>query len=101
MIVFILTMPQNNSWNGRWSGQENIYAKVSSESAYGMKNIEEKNHYYSFGDGWVACVEVKRVDTKTANSYRKKSKGFCGYEWMIDEIIKFGTIRTEQERKNA
>ncbi len=27
-LVFTLTMPNNNSWNGRWSGAGNLYAKV-------------------------------------------------------------------------
>ena len=25
MIVFKLSMPNNNSWNGRWSGDEDVH----------------------------------------------------------------------------
>ena len=30
MISFDLSMPSNNSWNGKWSGEGRLYAKVMS-----------------------------------------------------------------------
>jgi hypothetical protein len=29
---------------------------------------------------------VRAVDAKEARQIRKKSEGFCGYDWMIDSI---------------
>ena len=26
VALFILTMPKNNSWNGKWTGEGNLYA---------------------------------------------------------------------------
>lgn len=60
--------------------------------------IEEKSHYYNFGDGWGANVKVEIVGPSEAKLRRKVSKGFSGYEWMIDEILEHGRIRTREER---
>lgn len=51
-------------------------------------------HPYNFGDGWLARVDVSQVDAKEASRLRKASKGFCGYEWMIDSILTRGMIST-------
>ena len=29
--------------------------------------------------------------------YKKKSDGFCGYDWMIESIIKYGEIRYKRD----
>lgn len=31
MIAFILTMPNIGSWNGRWSGENDLHAIVKTE----------------------------------------------------------------------
>jgi hypothetical protein len=98
-LCFTLSMPSVNSWNGKWSGAERLYAKVinfgktkkSNENAQFILNKE--CFYYNFGDGWSACVTVKEVDSKEAATVRKKSDGFCGYDWMIDSIIDIGEIK--------
>jgi len=93
VFVFELSMPGVNSWNGRWTGEEGYYAKT--------RNIPEadaaalRGYYsYNFGDGWRAGVTVRRVDGRAAAKIRKKSSGFCGYDWMIDSILRHGDIRT-------
>ena len=54
------------------------------------------NHYYNFGDGWGANVSVRIVEgAKSRNQAIKGSKGFCGYDWMIDSILKHGKIIAE------
>jgi hypothetical protein len=63
-----------------------------------MKEREGGSFYYNFEDGWVASV---RWEVKTATECRRivaRSKGFCGYDWMIDEILKHGRILTRGER---
>lgn len=102
VALFILTMPKNNSWNGKWSGEGNLY--VYSQVAFRRgkaiyPNLKEGNFYYDFGDGWGANVEVKYITPSEAKSIMRKSKGFCGYKWMCDEIMKLGRIRNVAERR--
>jgi len=93
LIAFVLTMPNVGSWNGKWSGESNYYARVRKYPLeVGKKIINQRSYYYSWNDGWGANIEAKRVDSKEAQIIRKKSKGFYGYEWMIDSIEKNGKI---------
>lgn len=107
LVAFILGMPSNNSWNGRWSGEAKIYAVVKQFSD-AKKNQERnskilaKGYYsYNFGDGWRASVEVRKVDTNEARKLRRQSAGFCGYEWMIETILEHGEIRCTVRDKNG
>ena len=34
-----------------------------------------------------------KVNAAAERSLMKMSDGFCGYDWMIDSIIKYGEIR--------
>lgn len=76
-------MPGVNTWNGSWSGKNKLYVLIreSKDDLTGYYN-------YDFGDGWRACVEVEEVDAKEARKLKRQSDGFCGYEWMVDSIIK-------------
>jgi len=102
LLSFTLSMPNNNSWNGKWSGQGILYARVINvgRSKKAMKDAEEilraGYYHYNFGDGWAAGVTVKEVDKKEAAMIRRKSHGFCGYDWMIDSIRNYGVIQTEE-----
>ena len=95
MIAFILTMPRNNSWNGKWTGDESLFCRIM-ENRSVPKEYHGKDFQYDFGDGWVANVEVRKVDCKEANRMRKKSRGFCGYDWMIRSILANGYIEHER-----
>lgn len=86
--MFILSMPSNNSWNGKWSGEGNNYSVA--RNLTGKQATRLKNYYsYAFGDGWVAGVTVR-----PAKPREKASGKFYGYEWMIDSILYNGEIRT-------
>lgn len=107
-ILFVLTMPNNNSWNGKWTQEGELYCKVrtypfrsnSKVMNESLKNVLfTKGCYYDFGDGWGAYVSVKECTLAEKNKYNKLSKGFCGYDWMIDELEKYGRIRTRKERQ--
>jgi hypothetical protein len=90
-ISFELSMPGRNSWNGRWSGESTVYAIVYSFRK--MPTTFKLGYYsYDFGDGWRAAVTVREVDKPTAKMLKKRSKGFCGYDWMVDSIISDGAI---------
>lgn len=102
LLAFTLSMPNVASWDGKWSGEGRPYVKV--HTINGPKAIDltcKGSFYYDFGDGWGASVGVRRVDSATAKKLRKQSKGFCGYEWMIREIIDYGRIKTLAERTKA
>lgn len=93
---FTLSMPNRASWNGRWSGEDRQYVIVKT---FVQREFKEKlskligNHYYNFGDGWGANVEVKVVDAAAQKRLMKASAGFCGYDWMVDSLIKHGRIQ--------
>lgn len=90
-IAFTLTMPGRNTWNGRWSGDEDLFVVIKN---FRKPPTAFKLGYYSynFGDGWQAAINVQEVTSPAARKMRKQSKGFCGYEWMIDSIIRDGQI---------
>lgn len=94
MIIFTLSMPNRGSWNSRWSGEDRVYARIFHNNDV-PKDIIGKDFYYNWDDGWCACVSVTKVDSKEAAKIRKKSAGFCGYDWMIRSIIKNGEIIVE------
>lgn len=75
MIIFTLSMPTRGSWNGRWSGEDRVYARIFHNNDV-PKDIIGKDFYYNWDDGWCACVSVTKVDSKEAAKIRKKSAGF-------------------------
>lgn len=99
MIAFILTMPNRGSWNGRWSGENDLHAIVKTERSV-PKDVIGKSFCYRWDDGWSACVSVEKVDCREGNKLRKKSRGFCGYSWMVDSIIKKGVIEYMAESED-
>lgn len=102
LISFELTMPNVGSWNGIWTGKKTAHFIVKKCSKEQIEKINLKNNknsfLYDFGDGWTACVKVERIDYTQAPLRRKVSNGFMGYEWMVDEIIELGRIKTRSER---
>lgn len=96
MIAFFLSMPHVASWNGQWSGEGKIYARVRKDSDV-PKEYVDQTFEYTWSDGWGASVSVEHVDAKEAAKIRKQSAGFCGYDWMIDSIIDHGKIMTPEE----
>ena len=94
MIVFELTMPRVGSWNGRWSGADRRYIRTKDERKV-PKELWENSYCYRWDDGWGACVSVKRMSATEAKKLEKKSSGFCGYDWMIESLIKDGYIHTK------
>ncbi len=102
IVSFELTMPNVGSWNGKWTGSDKKYFKVRkfTNDEYKekieplMNNKEYENFYYSFGDGWGANIRMEIINSEISRKRQKISAGFCGYEWMIDSIIKNGKIVT-------
>lgn len=115
-LSFKLTMPNVGSWNRKWTSEDklfyiikkvsdDVYEKImkdaKSEPIYKGAFVREQigetppmtSFYYSFGDGWGASVIVEKVDSKEANKRKRISKGFSGYDWMVDNIILYNEIR--------
>ena len=98
ILCFRLSMPNNNSWDGKWSGEDNLYAIVKHfkgklATAKAQVILDKSYFQHNFRDGWSARVTVKKVDAKEARRIRRLSQGFCGYDWMIDDIIEDLEIR--------
>ena len=97
LISFELSMPSNNSWNGKWSGEGRCYVIIKSFRK--MPSTFKLGYYtYNFGDGWRAGVTVREVTSTAARKLRKQSVGFAGYDWMVNEIITYGQIKPLEER---
>ena len=98
ILSFTLSMPNNNAWDGKWTGDSIFYArainfgKSKKAESRAQEILDEKYFHYNFGDGWAAGVTVKKVTSQEARIIRKNSKGFCGYDWMIDSIRDHGDI---------
>lgn len=101
-LCFTLTMPNRGSWNGRWSGENDYYAvtRVLPRKGAGRDaalQLVGRSFHYSWSDGWGANVSVRLIDGREASVVRKRSKGFCGYEWMVDSLLKRGRILADHE----
>lgn len=98
-LCFTLSMPRNNSWNGKWTGDEKFYARTREFTEKKAAQIISGGSYgYNFGDGWYARIDVKEISGEEKRKIDKKTSGFCGYEWMIDSIVYNGDIRIESKR---
>lgn len=104
ILSFELTMPNIGSWNGQWTGQGSKYYKhISVSKSEGEKILEGKERnswFYDFEDGWGISVSVIRVLASEKNKRERISKGFCGYDWMIDEILYYNRILEKQLRSD-
>lgn len=94
-VLFRLSMPSVNSWNGRWSGEEKNYVLVKSVPDVRAAELGlPKSWTYSFGDGWVARVSGCEMGP---GERKPKSDGFCGYDWMVANILRWGTASCQCE----
>lgn len=90
-IEFKLGMPSNNSWDGKWSGADRNYTIVRRlTDAKAIELLKQRRFTHAFGDGWVASVDVREL---AKGERPKKSDGFCGYDWMVTNIIANGQTR--------
>ncbi len=82
---------------GKWTGGGKPYVRVRRyPSDHADKILARGSYYYNFGDGWGASVAVEQVDSKEAAKLRRRSAGFCGYDWMIDSIERHGRILADE-----
>ena len=100
-LVFTLSMPNVNTWNGRWSGEGKKYAKYRHFTKADFEKVRDvagKSYSYRWEDGWRAMVSVEHFHTsKEAQREVKGSDGFLGYDWMIDSILEHGEIKVPED----
>lgn len=97
MLLFKLSMPNRGSWNGSWSGEDNYYAVIRKVKSDRDITSLLGSHYYAWPDGWGAEVTVSIINSKEAVKVRKKSRGFYGYDWMVDSLLNYGKIMNSLE----
>ena len=103
LLCFKLSMPNVGSWNSKWTGANSLYARVvnfgsSKKAKEKAITILNKGYFhYNFGDGWSTGISVSQINAKEAASIRRKSAGFCGYDWMIESIKDNNQIRPTQK----
>jgi hypothetical protein len=106
IACFELTMPNIGSWNGRWTGEgkkyyviQHVYKKQESGKRILelLDGKESVSFYHRWEDGWGANVRLELIDAGERRRRQKVSAGFCGYNWMIDSIIKHGKIIIESK----
>jgi len=94
-VIFTLSMPNAASWDGKWSGAGMKYFIVKhlpKKVLYfiGVTPEKPKNWYHGWSDGWGANVKARMMVT---GERQGKSDGFCGYDWMVENIIKFDNTK--------
>ncbi|MHB8281271.1 MAG: hypothetical protein ACYDDE_00535 [bacterium] len=87
----------NNS--GKWSGYSKKHGKIIklSESDFKkFKNTVQNKYFWShrFSDGWLISFSLNIIDSYKANKIKKTLDGVCGYENIVNEIIKTGEIKS-------
>jgi len=94
IIKFELKMTNIASWNGKWSGEKEQFVNFRNlskgkilELLGGQNGTETKYYRHDWKDGWGCNVVVSRSNAKEKRKL-KKHINFCGYEWMIENIIK-------------
>ena len=94
-VEFRLSMPNVNTWNWRWTGEGRNYTitkNLTNKKAIflGLDKVKNTSWHYHWSDGWSACVTATVIPK---GERVRKSDGFCGYNWMVDEIIWYNEIR--------
>ena len=96
-VLFVLTMPDVASWDGKWSGEGNRYAVVRqlpqpviTDLGIRGERFAPVSWRHNWKDGWCAEVSARLMQK---GERLGKTLGFYGYDWMVDNILEYG--RTE------
>src|SRR5690606_22351437 len=80
------------SWNGQWSGEGRNYVIVRNVPSETVAKWGRMSWRHGWGDGWCACVTARVMEK---GERKPKSDGFCGYDWMVNNIIRWGTTQCQ------
>lgn len=94
-VEFRLSMPSRGSWNGGWSGADRNYAIVRSLTTAQLDALMEgepkRSWFHRWDDGWCAQITARVM---SPGERVKKSDGFSGYDWMVANILAYGSPYT-------
>ena len=93
-------MPNSGSWNGRWSGEKDRHCIIRDYSEKDFENYKKNligTWFYRWDDGWTACINGDEITRETATKLKRLKTSFCGYDWMVGSIVKYGKIMTPNE----
>ena len=100
-LLFTLTIPKPPSWNGKWSlaHEKHTRARTFLDNEYYQLPLNIiGTHYYRWNDGWTAQIDVTVTNSdRKKERHLKNSAGFCGYDWMIDSLLKCGEIKSQYD----
>lgn len=91
-VEFRLSMPGRSSWDGRWSGQDRNYLLVRTvPNAVADELMAVGSWFHRWDDGWTAQVTARVM---APGERASKTAGFAGYDWMVTNIIAYGSPYT-------
>ncbi len=91
-VEFRLSMPgRGNAVSSSWGADRNYTRVLSVSAETATKLITEQPYFHRWDDGWMADIHVRVMKTGERPA---KSSGFAGYDWMIDNIIRYGSPYT-------
>jgi hypothetical protein len=93
-VEFRLTMPKRASWDGKWSGERKNYTLTRELEDVDATKVDGRSWSYNWPDGWQARVDARIVRN---GEPEVESNGFCGYDWMVRSILRFGEIYASHE----
>jgi hypothetical protein len=99
VVEFKLSMPGRSSWDGRWSGEGKNYVIRRELSHDALARLFDapsgvdltacrRIWTHRWSDGWLAQIAARVVP---AGEDLPKSDGFCGYDWMVENILRTGS----------
>ena len=91
-VEFRLSMPSSGSWNGGWSGADRNYVIVRTlPDEKAVEVVSGGPYYHRWDDGWGASISARLMDR---GERAQKSDGFSGYDWMVANIVAYGSPYT-------
>ena len=94
-VEFKLAMPNQGSWDGKWSGEDRNYTLTREIEDDQACKLDGRSWSYGWPDGWRAEISVRVVHE---GETLKPSHGFHGYDWMVESILRYGKIYADHEQ---
>ena len=66
MLLFALSIPNIGSWNGQWTGSDKVYTRTRKPSIKIQNDLDGKDFFYRWNDGWTAKISCKKVSATNA-----------------------------------